>query len=79
MLIASPIAPTIICGIIAYTIGSIFMSIFGCSANAIMHCFLVDETTQASSGKPAIYCPEVLREIIIENLEDAKPSDFRNK
>lgn len=79
VLIASPIAPTIICAIIAYVISSIFMSIFGCSANAIMHCFLVDETVQASSGKPAIYCPEALREIIMENLEKTKQPDLSNK
>lgn len=60
-LISNPLIPTIICGIIGYSIGSLYMSIFGLSSNAIIQCFLIDETINIKKGQRAIYCPGPLR------------------
>jgi solute carrier family 44 protein 1 (choline transporter-like protein) len=61
LLITSPIAPTIICGIIAYAISAIYMMVYGVSCNAIIQCFITDESEQLQKGRKARYCPEPLR------------------
>ena len=42
--ISSPLAPTIMCAVIALAVASIYMSVFGISCNAIIQCFIMDES-----------------------------------
>ena len=44
--------PAVIIGIVAYLIGSLFLSIFSFSCTAILHCFLLDEDTGGSQVTP---------------------------
>jgi hypothetical protein len=44
LLISSPIAPTLICAVIGYAVAAIYMSVYGVSCNAIIQCFITDET-----------------------------------
>ncbi|TNV81603.1 hypothetical protein FGO68_gene10682 [Halteria grandinella] len=48
--VESPITPLILVFLLAYTIGSIFVSVFTISANAIMQCFLVDLEISGERG-----------------------------
>jgi hypothetical protein len=59
--IYSPIFPVIVvCGI-AYIISSIFLSVYSFAANAILHCYLVDEEVKGGRTPPS------LREFIDKN------------
>lgn len=68
--ISSPVAPTLICGVIAYAVASIYMSVYGTSCNAIIQCFITDESDNSKNGRAAKYCPEPLRELLEENAQD---------
>lgn len=46
--ITSPIAPVVVCVIIAYLISAIFLSVYSFSSTAILHCFLLDEETKGN-------------------------------
>jgi hypothetical protein len=65
--ISSPVAPTIICVVIAYSVASIYMSVYGTSCNAIIQCFITDEADSQKSGMPAKFCPEPLRGLLEEH------------
>jgi len=41
--IYSPVFPVIVVCIIAYILASVFLSVYSFAANAILHCYLVDE------------------------------------
>lgn len=55
--ITSPLAPTIISGVIAFAVASIYMSVYGVSCNAIIQCFITDECEAQKQGRSAKYCP----------------------
>ena len=61
--IYSPVFPVIVVVIIAYILASIFLSVFSFSANAILHCFLVDEEVQGNRQ------PKSLQPFIDKNEE----------
>jgi choline transporter-like protein 2/4/5 len=67
IMVKNPVPPTVICGLIAFAISSLYMSVYGVSCNAIIQCFLMDEIDAKSRGQRARYCPEPLREIIDDN------------
>eukprot|EP00331_Platyophrya_macrostoma_P009145 CAMPEP_0176426544 /NCGR_PEP_ID=MMETSP0127-20121128/12006_1 /TAXON_ID=938130 /ORGANISM="Platyophrya macrostoma, Strain WH" /LENGTH=229 /DNA_ID=CAMNT_0017807833 /DNA_START=437 /DNA_END=1126 /DNA_ORIENTATION=+ len=56
----SGVLPIIIVGCIGYLISSTFMVIYGIAADAIIHCFCMDEEIHTSSR----YAPPLLREFI---------------
>lgn len=41
--VSSPIFPTIVCAVIAYLIGSVFLSVYSFSSTTILHCFIYTE------------------------------------
>jgi hypothetical protein len=49
--IDSPIAPTLIMAVIGLVIGSVSLSVFGMSADALMHSFLLDEEINKGQAK----------------------------
>jgi hypothetical protein len=67
----SPIFPVVIVVVIAYLIGSIFLSIFSFSSTAILHCFILDSELCTKNGKANIHTPESLKSFIEVNDQDA--------
>ena len=57
----SPVFPVIVVCIIAYILASIFLSVYSFAANAILHCYLVDEEVQGNRQ------PKSLQEFIDKN------------
>jgi len=47
-LVQQPFLPAILIALVAYVVGSLFLSIFSFSCTTIMHCFLLDEDTGGS-------------------------------
>merc|ERR1712202_64310 len=43
--VQQPLFPAVLIGILAYLVGSMFLSIFSFASTAILHCFLLDEDT----------------------------------
>jgi len=71
----SPVAPTIVFGLISYFIGKVIMSVYGISADTIMHCFAMDE--EINDGQAA-HAPEQLKEFVDEHHnKKALLSDFK--
>jgi len=64
--IYSPMAPTVLFVIISYVIGSNFMSVYGMSADTIIHCYCMDDELHESQGG-AQHAPELLRDFIQEH------------
>jgi hypothetical protein len=58
---------------VAYIVGSLFLSIFSFSSTAILHCFLLDEET--GDGK---LTPDSLKSFITENDEKNTKKDQEN-
>lgn len=50
--LTQPLIPAIVVCLIAYLVGSLFLSIFSFSCTAILHCFLLDEDTGGSQNTP---------------------------
>merc|ERR1711957_688369 len=50
--VSQPLVPAIIVSIVAYVIGSIFLSVFSFSANTILHCFIADEDCGVKGNTP---------------------------
>ena len=44
--------PAVLVGLVAYLVGSLFLSIFSFSCTAILHCFILDEDTGGSDLTP---------------------------
>jgi hypothetical protein len=61
----SPILPTLIFLLIGWLIGSIFISIYGMSSDALMHCFLVD----TEINRDAKHSPKALRSFVEDEKE----------
>jgi len=64
--ILSPFAPTLVFFFISYVVGHNFMSIYGMSADTIIHCFCMDEEIHEKEGG-AQHAPELLRSFIHEH------------
>ena len=62
----SPILPTLLFLLIGWLIGSIFISIYGMSSDALMHCFLVDQEI----NRDPKYSPEELRRFVEEERDN---------
>lgn len=43
--VTQPILPAVLIGLVAYFVGSLFLSVFSFSCTAILHCFILDEDT----------------------------------
>lgn len=72
-MVQEPFLPAIIIAMVAYFVGSLFLSIFGFASTAILHCFLLDEET--GDGK---LTPDSLKSFITENDEKNTKKDQEN-
>jgi len=64
----SPWLPLIVIFFISYTVGALFMSIYGMAMDAILQCFCQDEKDNGV-GK-AKNCPELLRDFLDKNVKE---------
>ena len=55
-----PLLPVAFAGVIGYVIGAVFMMVYGVAADAIVHCYCIDEELNFSNK----YAPNILREFI---------------
>lgn len=70
--ITSPIVPVIIMFIIGLVIGTLFMSIYGISADTILMCFLLTKEVNPS-GK--VRCPAPMQKFFKDNKDDHSSSE----
>jgi hypothetical protein len=75
----SPVIPTVFFFIIGLTVGSIFMSVYGFAADAILCCFFVDKEMVEKKGFQISRAPAPLREFFEENKSDSGESDDDKK
>jgi hypothetical protein len=54
--------------VITFTVGILFMSIYGLAIDAIFVCFCLDEIENA--GGTAKYCPELLAEFMNKEVKE---------
>ena len=47
----SPVLPVVAMALIGFIIGSVTMSVYGMSSDALMHCFLLDEELNKGQAK----------------------------
>ena len=60
-----PQAPAILCGIVGFGIGSIFMSVYGVACDSILLVFIMDEEMEKHNGKGiALSCPPKLEKFL---------------
>lgn len=50
--VPQPIIPALMIGMVAYLVGSMFLSVFSFGCTAILHCFILDEDTGGSDFTP---------------------------
>jgi hypothetical protein len=50
--VTQPIIGAIIVAMVAYLVGSLFLSVFSFSATAILHCFILDEDKGGNARSP---------------------------
>ena len=55
--------------ILTYTIGCLFMAVYGMAVDAILHCFLLDEELAKKNGSTPMYTPEYLRDFLDEYVK----------
>jgi hypothetical protein len=75
----SPVIPTAFFFLIGLTVGSIFMSVYGFAADAILCCFFVDKEMVEKKGFQISRAPAPLREFFEENKSDSGESDDDKK
>lgn len=57
--LSNPFLSCFICLVIAFVIGTLFMSVYGMAIDAILQCFLLDEKLSAGRDNAApSHCPE---------------------
>jgi len=61
--VMSSFAPTLIFLLISYVVGHNFMSIYGMSADTIIHCYCMDDEIHEKEGG-AQHAPQLLQEFI---------------
>jgi len=61
--VLSPFGPTLAFLIISYVVGHNMMSIYGMSADTIIHCYCMDDEIHEKAGGPQ-HAPPLLREFI---------------
>jgi len=59
--IYSPFIPTALMFIFSFTVGSLFLNIYGMAADTILACFVLDEEIQKKRNAPPLHCPASLR------------------
>jgi hypothetical protein len=62
----SPLLPALLFILIGYIIGALFINIYGNSADALMHCFIVD----CEINRDPQHSPEPLREFVEEEKDN---------
>lgn len=75
----SPLIPCVFFFLIGLVIGSIFMSVYGLAADAILLCYLVDKDIVEKSGKPVVRAPAPLKEFFEANKTDSGESEEEKK
>jgi len=69
----SPLAPTLIFALISWLVADVFMAVYGVSADAIIHCFAMDEEIHDGNAQHA---PQELKDFIDENAQKKLLSDY---
>ena len=62
--IHSPIFPTIVFMLLAYTISGLFMSVYGMACDTILQCFLADEELSSRNRGAPSHSPELLMDFM---------------
>jgi solute carrier family 44 (choline transporter-like protein), member 2/4/5 len=75
----SPVIPCIFFFFIGLIVGSIFMAVYGLSADAIMCCYFVDKELVEKNGKSIHRAPQPLREFFSDNKTDSGSSGDEKK
>lgn len=50
--------------IISWMVGLMIMTVYGMAVDAILHCFILDESLGAKKGKGPSYTPEYLKDFL---------------
>lgn len=69
--IQSPIPPTCVFALVAYTVSGLFMSVFEMSCDTIIQAFLIDEKIHQSE---AVFAPEPLKDFMKEHKDQEHKS-----
>jgi Plasma-membrane choline transporter len=75
----SPVIPCIFFFLVSLLVGSIFMSVYGLAADAIMVCFFVEKDLVEKQGRPICRAPQPIREFFEENKSDSGYSTDEDK
>lgn len=60
-----PEGPSLLCGVIGFVVGSLFMSVYGVACDAILIVFVMDEEMEKHNGKGiALCCPPKLEKFL---------------
>jgi len=69
--ISSPVFPTLVFALLSYVVGASFMSVYGTSADTIIHCYCMDDEMHEDKGEPQ-HAPPLLRDFM-QNQPRPKP------
>ena len=76
---ASYIGPLVVICLIGYIVSTLFSHIWEASADAILHCYCVDEQIQAEYGRAAKFAKKKLRELINDRAKRRGTEVIANK
>lgn len=62
-------SPLILICIVSYVTSGVFIHVYEKAADAIMHCFLVDEETQNKVNRTSKHCPDRLKAFLDKKRE----------
>lgn len=65
--VESPLFPSLCIFIIAWTIGALFLQVFGLASDTILACFVVEEELRAKDPSLPLHCPASMREFVDKN------------
>lgn len=71
--VKQPILPAVIVLLIAYMVGSMFLSIFSFASTAILHCFILSD--DVGNG---VDCPEDLKPFLTANEDHNRKQEAKN-
>lgn len=75
----SPVIPCIFFFLVSLLVGSIFMSVYGLAADAIMVCFFVEKDLVEREGRPVLRAPQPIKEFFEEHKTDSGFSTDEDK
>jgi len=73
----SPFVPTIFFFINGIIVGSVFMSVYGLSADTIMFCYFVERNS--SKTKDSVRCPKPMKDFFLSNKSSSSEDERRRQ